>query len=441
MSRLRAFAAALLGTLLAAGLLVSASAAPPPAQQASDDPFFSYHGDKPLRSYKPGAVLKTRTVPYHVTGIPTPVDVVQLLYRTVDAQGRPTANATSVVLPPGPKHSVRAVAYQSFYDSLNPADSPSRIFAGDVSFGGAIANVETVFLAPLLAKGYPVVVADTQGPTADFAAGPEYGKATLDSLRAARRSSKTGLTPQTDIGLLGYSGGAIATNWAATLAPTYAPGVNDKIVGAAEGGLLVAPAHNLDYISGTPGWAGVAAMAVAGVARAYDIDFDKYLNAHGREVMTKMQKASIANVLFQYPGLTWAQLVKPEYSDPNSIPEYVSAVNKINLGSRPSPTVPMFIGQGANGILEGTPGNKAGIGPGDGVMIAGDVRTLARQYCSDGATVKYKQYNLLSHVPTALAWAPTAMGWLDDRFAGTRAPSDCGSIPKGNPLTPEQVSR
>ncbi|UYM07019.1 lipase family protein [Solicola gregarius] len=439
MLRARVIALTLLGTLLAA-VLVAPTQAVAAQTPASDDTFFTYSGDKPLRAYEPGAVLKSRTVPYHVAGIPTPVRVVQLLYRSADAQGRPIANATSVVLPPGPKHSTRAVAYQSFYDSLNPADNPSRIFAGDLTFGGLIANVETVFLAPLLAKGYPVIVADTEGPAADFAAGPEYGKVTLDSIRAARRSDDTGLSRHTDIGLLGYSGGAIASNWAAALAPKYAPGVNKKIVGVAEGGLLVAPAHNLKYISGTTGWAGVAAMAVAGVARAYDIDFGKYLSDRGREVMAKMQTASIANVLFQYPGLTWEQLVKPRYADPNSVPEYVRAVNRINLGSRPSPTVPMFVGQGANGILEGSPGNKPGIGPGDGVMIAGDVRTLARQYCTDGTAVKYQQYNALSHVPTALAWAPTAMSWLDDRFAGVQAPSDCGSIPKGNPLTPEKVS-
>ena len=440
MSRLRTIAVALLGALLTFGLVAPPSSSAP-SSPAGDDPFFTYAGEKPLEAYKRGAVLKSRKVAYHVAGIPTPVRVIQLLYRTNDAQGDPIANTTSVVLPPGPKHSTRAVAYQSFYDSLNPADNPSRIFAGDLTFGGLIANVETVFLAPLLAKGYPVIVADTEGPDADFAAGPEYGKVTLDSIRAARISMRTGLTRSTDIGLIGYSGGAIASNWAAALAPEYAPGVNEKIVGVAEGGLLVAPAHNLEYISGTPGWAGVAGMAVAGIARAYDIDFDKYLNDRGRQVMAEMDDASIVNVLFQYPGLTWEQMVKPQYANPNSVPEYVRAVNKLNLGSRPSPTVPMFIGQGANGILEGTPGNKPGIGRGDGVMIAGDVRTLARQYCSDGTAVKYKQYNALSHVPAALAWTPTAMSWLDDRFAGKDAPSDCGSIPQGNPLTPEKVER
>ena len=54
------------------------------------------------------------------------------------------------------------------------------------------------------------------------------------------------------------------------------------------------------------------------------------------------------------------------------------------MGTGGTPTIPLFIGQGANGELEGTPGDKPGIGAGDGVMIAGDVRTLARDYCAKG---------------------------------------------------------
>ena len=80
----------------------------------------------------------------------------------------------------------------------------------------------------------------------------------------------------------------------------------------------------------------------------------------------------------------------------------------------------MFIGQGANGVLEGTPGNKPGIGAGDGVMIAGDVRTLARGYCAKGTKVHYEQYDALSHVTSTLSGCPTRLAWIEQRFAGCR---------------------
>jgi hypothetical protein len=398
--------------------------------------FYAYTGRTPLAQIPPGTVLKTRTLTYHVAGIALPVRVVQLLYRSAGALGQPTANVTSVLEPPVPPGSPRAVSYQSFYDSLNPADEPSVQIAGGVSLGGLITDAESVVIAPLLLQGDTVIVPDTEGQTADFAAGPEYGMNTLNSIRAATRSPVTGLDTSTPIGMFGYSGGAIATDWAAQLAPAYAPDVNRQLVGAAEGGVLVDPAHNLTYVSGSLDWAGVMPMAVIGIARGFRISITPYLSSYGLQLYNKLQKASITNVLGQYPGLTYAQLVKPEYANPASIPVLVKVENKLNTGSLGSPTIPMFIGQGANGILEGTPGNKPGIGPGDGVMIAGDVRTLARDFCASGTAVDYTQYDALSHVTTFPVWTPAALAWLGSLFAGSQAPNDCSQIAPGNSLAP-----
>ena len=63
--------------------------------------------------------------------------------------------------------------------------------------------------------------------------------------------------------MLGYSGGVIATEWAAELASTYAPDVNARMIGAAMGGVLVDPAHNLHYIENTYFWAGVMPLATS----------------------------------------------------------------------------------------------------------------------------------------------------------------------------------
>jgi len=414
--------------------------APAPLAQASAAPargsFYTYTGSTPLAQIKPGTVLKTRTLSYHVAGIALPVQVVQLAYRSAGALGQPTTNVTSVLEPPLPASSPRAVSYQSFYDSLNPADEPSVQIAGDVTLGGLVTDAESVVIAPLLLQGYTVIVPDTEGQTADFASSPEYGMATLNSIRAATNSPLTGLTKATPMGMFGYSGGAIATGWAAQLAPAYAPDVNRQLVGAAEGGVLVDPAHNLTYVNGSSIWACIIPMSIIGIARGFHIDITPYLNSYGRQLYNSLQNASIANVLGQYPGLTFAQLVKPQYANPASIPVLVKVENELNAGRLGSPTIPMFIGQGANGILEGTPGNKPGIGRGDGVMVAGDVRTLARDFCASGTAVDYTQYNSLSHVTTFPVWAPAALAWLNGLFAGSQAPNDCSQIAPGNSLAP-----
>ncbi|MFD9407150.1 lipase family protein [Streptomyces sp. NPDC059989] len=434
----RLLATGLVAVLAVTAAPVATAAAATPASATASDPFYRYSGSEPLSAFAPGTVLKTRTLQYHLVGLPTPVTAIQLLYRTTDAQGRPSANVTTVVRSLTGDGS-KAVSYQSFYDSLSPEDGPSRAIAGDLSLGGAIANVEAVFLVPLLLQGYNLVIPDTEGQAANFAAGPEYATNTLDSIRAATRSAATGMNADTRFGLMGYSGGAIATNWAAALAPAYAPEVNRRLVGFAEGGLLVDPAHNLKYVDGSLVWSGVIPMAIIGVSRSYGIDLKPYLSSYGLEVYQKLEHGSIVDALGHYPGLTWKKLAKPQYADPNSVPAFVEVVNRINLGSAPTPAIPGYIAQGNGGVLEGTFSNRPGIGTGDGVMIAGDVRTLARQYCGAGnGSIKYQQFDLLSHVGVPVVWAPLAMSWLGDRFEGRSAPSDCGKIPAGNSLAPEK---
>jgi hypothetical protein len=413
----------------------AATALAPAAAQAdgAPDPFYTYSGSTPLGDLKPGTVLRTRTVKYTVTGLSLPVDVVQILFRSTNQRGKAIAGVTSVLKPPNGDTTAKVISYQSFYDSLNPEDGPSRAIAGGTNPGGMAAHFETALVSAFLLKGYAINVPDTEGPTADFAAGPEYGQVTLDSIRSIYQASGTGVDPSAKVGLIGYSGGAIATNWAAVLAPKYASDVNKKLVGAAEGGLFVRPATNLAYIDGSLIWSGVMPMAIIGVSRSFGIDLAPYLNEYGLSVYNAMQKASILQALGSKPGLTWKKMTKPEYDNPANVPVFVTTVNKLNLGKRPSPTIPMFIGQGKSGNLEGTQGNKPGVGPGDGVMVAGDVRTLARTYCSDGVAVKHREY-ALSHFTSVPVWLPEAINWLTARFAGKDAPTNCSTIKSGNPL-------
>jgi hypothetical protein len=410
--------------------------------QPKDDPFYSYAGSTPLASIAPGKVLNTRNIHYRAFGVPTWLRATQLLYRSTSQTGNPTVNVTSVIQPPDQDDKTKVISYQSAYDSLNQNDEPSYAISGGVTLGGLVPNVELAVFGPFLADGYTVIVPDTEGQRADFAAGPEYGMNTLDSIRAVFSPSSTvGLPDDAKVAMLGYSGGAIATEWAAELAPTYAPDVNARMIGAAMGGLLVDPAHNLHYIEGSLGWAGVMPMALVGIARAFEkeTDFRKYLSANGAKLYDDMQTTSIVDVLFQpkYSGLTWKKLAKPKYPTPESIPLYVDCVNDLIMGTGGTPTIPLFIGQGANGELEGTPGDKKGIRAGDGVMIAGDVRTLARGYCAKGnKTVWYEEYEDYSHISSLLLWLPNSIAWIKERFAGLPAPQNCSSIRQGNPLEP-----
>lgn len=430
-SRLRQLLALCFAFTLLAAAPAAQAATPGPPQR---DPFYAYDGAEPLAQLAPGTILKTRVVSYHVLGIRTPLKTIQLLYRSDDQLGNPVPNITSVLLPVSGKPR-GLIAYQSFYDSLDPADGPSYAMAGGKRFGGAVNGVEAALFAPFLSAGYAVTIADTQGLEANFAAGPEYGRHTLNAIRATLASPTAALPAATKVGMFGYSGGAIATGWAAELAPDYAPDVNSRLVGAAYGGVLVHPAHNLHYINGSAIWAGVMPMAIIGAARSFDVDLQPYLSSYGKSVYRRMKDDSIANVLGAYPGLTWKRMAKPEYGVPESVDVFVELANKLIMSSYGTPTTPLYIGQGTRGDLEGTPNNRPGIGPGDGVMIAGDVRQLAREFCDRGASVLYREYRS-SHVGAMVQWGPGAVTWLKRRFAGGPATENCSAIKPGNSLAP-----
>ena len=142
------------------------------APRPQDDPFYTYSGSTPLASIPPGTVLATRSIAYHILGIPTRLQTTQLLYRSTSQTGNPTVNVTSVIQPLGRRDKTKVISYQSAYDSLNRNDQPSHAIAGGLTLGGVVSNVELTVFGPLLAQGCTVVVPDTEGQRADFAAGP-----------------------------------------------------------------------------------------------------------------------------------------------------------------------------------------------------------------------------------------------------------------------------
>ena len=400
-----------------------------PVPQPWDDDFYRYRGATALAQQPNGTPLAQRTTQVHLAGIPTPLRAEQVLYRTTDAAGRAHATATSVIVPP--QANGRVVSYQSAYDSLAADCQPSYALAGGAD-RGYIATGENGMLTLLATAGYTIITSDFEGQDPHFAHGVTYGRGVLDGIRAAGLARDTGVTPDSPVVLAGYSGGAIGTQWAAELAPDYAPDVDARILGAAAGGLLVEPLRNLDYVDGTPLWKAVIPMAVSGIARAHGVDITPYLSERGRQVFARAERSCIvgafADSVALDHGLTWADLVLPEDRDPRDLPILQELGDLVVMGTHGTPSAPLLLRQGGAGWIEGTPGDRPGIGAGDGVMIMADGRALARDYCTRGVTVDYADYPHLSHTLGAVAFAAEAVPWIDARFAGAPAPTTCGRL-------------
>ncbi|AWB83578.1 lipase family protein [Corynebacterium liangguodongii] len=388
-----------------------------------------------LGDYAPGEVISTRTIPYHFVGLPIPVQVVQIKYRSTDHDDKPTYNITSVVKPTGESNG-RLVSMHSVYDSLDPAHSPSRAIAGNIALGLFNSWIETPTIVQMLAGGYTVAVTDIEGQDANFFDGPTYGRLTLDGIRAAERTPETGLSPDAPVGLIGYSGGSIASVWAAQLAPTYAPDINARLVGSAAGGVPTNVLNLVNYIDGAPFWGPLTVMILIGLSRSYDFSLEPYLSDYGKHMVDDLSRATITEVSASFAGVDWASLFKPEYRDPRSIPEFVDAVNRNNPILAADPATPFFIGQANNGEITGTPTGPEGIGTGDGITVTGDTRALAHKYCEAGNPVIYHEYAIMEHTAGFLTFSAGAWPWLQDRFDGKPAGTNCGDFPAGNPAEP-----
>jgi hypothetical protein len=251
---------------LALTVAVPAALADPPLPSA--DPFYSYPAAQ-LRGVAPGAILRQRTIPNADLGTSTPISATQVLFRTSGEQGQPTATVATIIQPVTPPAVRRIVSFQTAYDALGPVCDPSYTLQGGNS--GYDSDEQTV-IGGYVAAGYTVVDTDYEGTNLEWGAGQESGDNTLDGVRAAENllQAPPATTP---VGLIGYSGGAIATEFASELAPVYAPALD--IVGVAEGGIPVDFAHNLTYVNGSQDWSGVIPAVLVGIGRGFGIDFHR----------------------------------------------------------------------------------------------------------------------------------------------------------------------
>jgi hypothetical protein len=422
MSRVRVVCAGLVATLaLGSGALVTSAAvsSAAPARPAaapvlpSRDPF--YRWSKPLAKVAPGTILRRRTVKLSpaVGGITT---ATQVLYRTTTQLGAPSTTAATIIRP-AYYGSARIVSYQTAYDALGAQCDPSYTLAGG---NHSSDSAETALMGEFVTDGDTVVVSDYEGQNLAFGAGQQSGYGTLDGIRAAERA--IGASTRTPVGMVGYSGGSIATEFASELARRYAPQL--RITGVAAGGVPVDLAHNLRYVDGSKVWASATPGILLGVARAYNIDMNRYASAYGRKVFGQVRQQCLTQYLGKYPGLRVAQLLRPGFKDYLRVPAFATLTNRLIMGNAGVPREPMLLGVGN---ADGT---------GDGVMVAKDVAGLANEYCGRGVNVTFHEYKGKDHTQAAPPFLLAAVPFLQARLAGRSVPDGCGKVGPGNSLAP-----
>lgn len=228
----------------------------------TEDPFYTV--PQGYQRAHPGDILRIREAPGNITALlgANCSAAYNILYRTQNSRYEADWAITTVFVPATPAAGATGngsalLSYQIPYDSTFLDASPSYALYGSDA-ASSRGDISTG-----LSYGWFVNVPDYEGPLASFTAGVQSGHATIDSVRAVMQAAgaggdisdyydgylnhdyygneaswhHTGSQNNISFALWGYSGGALASEWAAELQVQYAPELTDSFKGAALGGL------------------------------------------------------------------------------------------------------------------------------------------------------------------------------------------------------------
>ena len=351
-----------------------------------------------------------------------------VLYQSNNQQGSPDWVTGTVIVPTaewkgkGPRP---VVTVGEGTQGLAQECAPSLQMAKGTEYDGGAA------IAALKA-GYAVAITDYQGYTTPnlfqpYIAGKTEGHAVLDIVRAATELPEAGISASAPVVAWGYSQGGQAVGWAGELQPTYAPKLD--LVGVAAGGTPGNLAAVAKFGSGSVA-AAFAFDSVIGLQEAYGSEFNDaaFTTFAGRLALKPLLNECAIQSLAEFRDVKF-ETNSLEHKTFEEIQEQFPNVKRIleeqNLGTKPIP-VPVYHYHGLEDEF---------------VPVTQDVE-LHQKWCELGVSDDFQLYpgdHLLTD-PTAI---PTAIRWIEERFAGKPAPTTCGlhkagaALPTSARLTPE----
>jgi hypothetical protein len=352
-------------------------------------------------------VLRSRDVELAFLGlIPQRVAAVQLLYRTMDMNGEPEATVTTVIVPAerAPGQTCPLLSYQCAIDAMTSRCFPSYALRRRAKALGSLSQLEFLLIAAAVAEGWAVSVPDHEGIHGWWGAPYEPGYRVLDGIRAALSSERLGLSAgassQAPVGLWGYSGGGLASAWAAEICADYAPDLD--IVGAVLGSPVGDLGHTFRRLNGSF-LAGLPALVVAALAHIYpDLDrvIKEHCNEEGRALLDSLESMTTVEAVLRMAKKNVGDYLDEPLEDILSTPEIMHVFDSIKLGAA-VPTPPVLIVQAVHDYL----------------IDVHDIDALADAYSAGGAQVTYHRDAFNEHLCLHPLSAPMALRWLTDRFA------------------------
>lgn len=370
-----------------------------------------------LDSYAPGAIIRYRPPPNPIAAFrsdPINLDAsYQVLYRTTDSLNAATATVLTVLVPHNADYT-KVLSYQVAEDSATINCAPSYAFQFEHDTGPqngtATTQSELLLVEAALEQGWVVIAPDFLGPKGAFLANALAGHATLDGIRAAKNSgSFTGISKNPTVTMWGYSGGSVASMWAAELQPSYAPEL--RIAGAAVGGVVPNITTVITMINGK-GSAGLIPAGVLGLAHQYP-ELDTIIQQH----VLPQYHDEFYKAATQCLGANSNDYANKDiigmFDDRNlafTNPTAVRIIRENGLGQR-VPKIPMFVYKSIA----------------DEISPVSETDSLVQFYCKGGTTIQYLRDQNSNHEKMAIIGAPKALSWLQGRMNGKDRQTKCST--------------
>lgn len=270
-------------------------------------------------------------------------------------------------------------------------------------------------LDDVVRRGYTVVAPDYPGLGSDMVhpvlVGTSEGKSTLDAVRAARSIPEADADAR--FAVWGESQGGHAALWTGQLWSSYAPDL--QLVGVA----AIVPPTDLHRNFKEGSDARVRALLTAYTATSWS----RYYGAP----MSTLGPRSVQNVMTRLADNNCVNFdAKPKLGTIIGIAIAQRAIRNLDLGTK----------QPWGRLMRENSPSAAGIkvpaliatGTGDTIVAPDVVRDFARAACAAGKTVRFLSVPGGEHGTVARTEAEATLGWIDARFVGGRAPSNCGSF-------------
>ncbi|MGW4244005.1 lipase family protein, partial [Nocardia sp. NPDC004722] len=280
---------AVIGALLLTAATGSA-AAQPEMPTPDPDPFYAAPAD--IAARQPGDVLATRAMPALASFPDT--DVTLIKFRSTSSEGKPIAATTTVLSPRNRRPDAPLLSLQQIINGLGAQCAVSRVlYTTDPNLMVREAPAWNV----LLQRGWSLTLPDHLGPRFAYGAAKLGGQITLDGIRAVQHVADLKVE-HSPVAMAGYSGGGMATAWAAALAQSYAPDLH--IAGAAMGGVPMNLISMLEALGMNrhPAF-GLALAAGLGLEREYPDRFplSDQLNDRGLAMRDKLVNSCTNDIL------------------------------------------------------------------------------------------------------------------------------------------------